>query len=196
MSKLRSFTLELNAPSDFGPLKNQYEETVKNILAESNRMAKRAGVNSKEEMHIVLLTEEMISVLPHIIEYGSGKFWIDVTDDLFELHIQVTPSSASGVKARKVSEPAKKTIMGRVLGVFDKVVSKKSENSTDKDMSWSLGSYIEDLKRQNPNNMPDEWDEMEHSILANIADDVVVRRDNNNVDLIISKKVTPQSFNF
>ena len=87
MSRLRSFTLDLNAPSDFGPLKTQYEETVKKILNESNRLAKRAGVNSKEEMHIVLLTEEMISVLPHIIEYGSGKFWIDVNDDLFELHI-------------------------------------------------------------------------------------------------------------
>ena len=65
MSRLRSFTLDLNPPSDFGPLKSQYEDTVKKILTESNRMAKRAGISSKDEMHIVLLTEETISVLPH-----------------------------------------------------------------------------------------------------------------------------------
>ena len=193
MSRLRSFTLDLNAPSDFGPLKTQYEETVKKILNESNRMAKRAGVNSKEEMHIVLLTEEMISVLPHLIEYGSGKFWIDVTDDLFELHIQVTPKAASGAKTRKLGDPAKKTLMGRVLGVFEKAASGKSESSTDDDTSWSLGSYIENLKKQDPNSMTDEWDEMEHSILANIADDVVVKRQGSDVDLIISKKVDPPS---
>ncbi len=196
MSRLRSYTLELNPPSDFGPLKSQYEETVKKILTESNRIARRAGVNAKDEMHIVLLTEEMISVLPHLIKYGSGKFWIDVTDELFELHIQVTPRSAPGEKARKVGDPAKKTIMGRVLGVFDKAASRKSEHGTDEDTSWSLGSYIENLKQQGAGNKTEEWDELEHSILANIADDVVVKRVNNDVDLIISKKVTPQSFSF
>ena len=196
MSRLRSFTLDLNPPSDFGPLKSQYEETVKNILAESNRMAKRAGVNSKEEMHVVLLTEEMISVLPHLIEYGSGKFWIDVADNLFELHIRVTPKAGSGVKARKVGDTAKKTLMGRVLGVFDKAASRKSERRTDEDTSWSLGSYIENLKQQDPDKMREEWDEMEHSILANIADDVVVKREGSYVDLIIFKKVTPQDFSF
>ena len=41
--------------------------------------------------------------------------------------------------------------------------------------------------------MTDEWDEMEHSILANIADDVVVKRQGSDVDLIISKKVNPPS---
>lgn len=194
MSRLRSFTLDLNPPSDFGPLKSQYEETVKKILTESNRMAKRAGISSKDEMHIVLLTEETISVLPHLTEYGSGKFWIDVTDDLFELHISVTPKSASGAKARKVSEPAKRTIMGRVLGVFDRAASKKGES--DDNTSWSLGSYIEKLKQQDQGSALEEWDEMEHSILANIADDVVVKRKSNSVDLIISKKVKPNSFSF
>lgn len=188
MSRIRSFTLDLNAPSEFGPLKSQYEDTVKKILAESNRMARRVGVNSKEEMHIVLLTEEMISVLPHLIEYGSGKFWIDVTDDLFELHLRVTPK-ASGKKARNVGDNAKKTLMGRVLGVFDKAASKKNEHGADEDTSWSLGSYIENLKQQDPGKKREEWDEMEHSILANIADDVVVKAEGSDVDLIIFKKV-------
>ncbi len=192
MTRLRSYTLDLNPPSDFGPLKNQYEETVKNILNESSRIAKRANITSKDEMHIVLLTEEMISVLPHLIEYGSGKFWIDVTDDLFEMYLQVTPKASGGAKARMVSGPAKKTIMGRVLGAFDKVVNRKNDRSAGDETSWSLGSYIEKLKQQDPGSTRDEWDEMEHSILAKIADDVIVRWEDKSVDLVITKKVSPR----
>ena len=199
MSRLRSFTLELNPPSDFGPLRSLHEDTVKKILTESNRMARKANVDSKQEMHIVLLTEEMISVLPHLMEYGSGKFWIDSIDDVFEIHILVTPKTGSDSKTRKEknSGPAKRTMMSRVLDVFDKIVSRKTDKGDEAEItSWSLGSYIEKLRQQGPDSQSDEWDEMEHSILANLADDVMVRKSGGDVDLVIIKKVQPQDFSF
>lgn len=199
MSRIRSFTLDLNPPSDFGPLRTQHEETVKKILTESDRMAKRANVNSKEQMHIVLLAEEMISVLPHLMQYGSGKFWIEGTDDAFEMHIMVTPKSGAETKAsagRKANDASGRTIMSRVLDVFDRFSRKGSHDGEAEIESWSLESYIEKLKQEGRESRPDEWDELEHSILANLADDVIVRNVNGDVDLVIKKKVTPQPFNF
>ena len=193
MSRFRSFTLDLNPPSDFAPLKSIHEETVKKILDESNRLAFRAGLGETEKMHIVLLTEEMISVLPHLIEYGSGKFWIDCTDDVFELHLIVTPKGASPSKAKDANAP--RTFMGRVLDIFGKAASRKGSQDEEQ-TSWSLESYIEKLKQQDPDNKSDEWDELEHSILANIADDVIVKTEKSDVEFVIIKKVTPQEYSF
>jgi hypothetical protein len=83
--------------------------------------------------------------------------------------------------------------MGRVLGAFDKVVNRKNDRSAGDETSWSLGSYIEKLKQQDPGSTRDEWDEMEHSILAKIADDVIVRWEDKSVDLVITKKVSPRN---
>lgn len=193
MSRLRSFTLELNPPSDFGPLKSMHEETVKQILNESDRMTRKACLDAKQKMHIVLLTEEMISVMPHLMEYGSGKFWIDSTDNVFELHIQVTPKDAAA--QRRVKAPgAPRTFMGRIIDIFGKAASRRNED--EEQASWSLESYIEKLKQQGTDKKSEEWDELEHSILANLADDVIVKKVNSDVELVIIKKVSPVEYQF
>ena len=193
MSNLRSFTLELNPPSDFGPLKSMHEETVKQILSESDRMTRKACLDAKQKMHIVLLTEEMISVLPHLMEYGSGKFWINSVDNVFELHLQVTPKDTAAQRKAK-DHGASRTFMGRIIDIFGKAASRSSKN--EEQTSWSLGSYIEKLKQQGTDKQSDEWDELEHSILANLADDVIVKNVNNDVELVIIKKVSPIEYEF
>ena len=55
---------------------------------------------------------------------------------------------------------------------------------------------IEKLKQQGTDKKSEEWDELEHSILANLADDVIVKKVNSDVELVIIKKVSPVEYQF
>ena len=164
MSRLRSFTLELNPPSDFGPLRSLHEETVKQILNESDRMTRKACLDAKQKMHIVLLTEEMISVMPHLMEYGSGKFWIDSADNVFELHIQVTPKDAAAQRRAK-APGAPRTFMARIIDIFGKDIRFEEETDTyvivsaqvtENAMIQFAKSYSPDVVILEPQRMVDE----------------------------------------
>ena len=54
----------------------------------------------------------------------------------------------------------------------------------DDTMVWTLSNYSQKLSSQKQN---EEWDELEKSILANLADDVVVRIHGRSVEVIVSK---------
>ena len=49
-----------------------------------------------------------------------------------------------------------------------------------------MNEYKEQVKENTP-----EWDMLEHSILANLADDVVVAARKNFIDIIVIKKFLP-----
>ena len=192
---MKSYTLNLNPPSEYGPLMNMHEGTVKVILNECDRMSKQAALDEKQEMHIRLLAEEMISMLPHLMEYGSGKFWINNDDGVFEMHLSVAPKLTASNKTSPIakvmnSDISMKSMVRRICGIIDKAASRGSE-LPDEDAnrtSWSLGNYIARLKQQDPDkSKSDEWDELEHSILANIADDVIVKNVGNTIELILIK---------
>ena len=57
--------------------------------------------------------------------------------------------------------------------------------------TWSMQKYQRGLESMKQDNVePEEaWDELEKSIVANIADDVLVGIKNNTVELIIKKKL-------
>ena len=53
---------------------------------------------------------------------------------------------------------------------------------------WSLSCYKETVQGRKSDDKIEKWDELEKSIIANIADDVTVGIKGNNVEMVITKK--------
>ena len=65
------------------------------IPAETEKVAKYRGLDSKSTMRLRLLAEEMICMLPQLLIYGKGRFWIENEGEDFELHLSVEPFDMS-----------------------------------------------------------------------------------------------------
>ena len=179
------------------------------IFAEVEKAAKYSGLDKKQALHLRLLAEELVSMLPELLEIGSGEFWIENSGREFELHASIQAESISAVDRENilaVSSSGKNAagegilskiefIAANMLGDFLRGTQVAAESGFYDfyDMgavvqsmyinSWSLNSY-----RENVSDNTEEWDELEKSIIANLADDVIVGVKGKKVDIIIKKR--------
>ena len=50
-------------------------------------------------------------------------------------------------------------------------------------MTWSFSKYKDDLDEATP-----QWDELEHSVIASLSDDLLVGTRNKSIDIVVVKK--------
>ena len=179
------------------------------IFTEVEKSAEYNKLEKKQALYLRLLAEELVSMLPELLEIGSGEFWIENNGPDFELHASIKSKglsvfdkenilsvSSSGKNAASTGIMNKIKVMAEnMLGDFIEVSKMGAENGWYNfyDMgsgvetmyvnSWSLSNY-----KENVDNNTEEWDELEKSIIANIADDVIVGVKGKKVDIIIKKK--------
>ena len=189
-----SYELTLNAPSAHNVMNAMHENTVRVILNECSNFAKANELDSKRAMHLRLLTEEMLSMLPNLMDYGSGKFYIENKDDMIQIHLELflKESAVKAAIAKRAAEAkanAGKGTVGmlkRIAAAVDSAALKmgvvKKEES-----SWSLSEYIESVRSTDREKNLEAWDELEHSVIANIADDVIVTSTVDSVNITICK---------
>lgn len=179
------------------------------IFTEAEKSAEYNKLDKKQTLYLRLLAEELVSMLPELLEIGSGEFWIENNGMDFELHASIKSKglsvfdrenilsvSSSGKNAAANGIMSKiKLVAENMLCDFIEVSKMGSENGwydfydmgsgveTMYVNSWSLNNY-----KENVNNDTEEWDELEKSIIANIADDVIIGVKGKKVDIIIKKK--------
>ncbi|MCR4821560.1 MAG: hypothetical protein K5873_01650 [Treponema sp.] len=184
------------------------QDSLKIILAESEKAAAYADLNKKESGRLRLLSEELIGMLPEILSYSKGKFWIESRDREFELHTELIPDERLSYERReellKISKSGKNNsslgIMNKIrlaaefmlidyaqasdfLPQNDEFYTMGSTSLPFYQTSWTLSQY-----RKNSDKDGDEgWDELEKSIIANIADDVIVGIQGKKVEVILKK---------
>ena len=136
-------------------------------------------------------------VLPELLEYADGDFWIEVENNKYELHTSLLPNKAmSSDKREKLlsistsgKNEAGKGIMGKILLAVQMMMLDYSQVTTtagnfyEMGRSWSLETYRSYAKKQ----QGEAWDELEKSIISNISDDVVVRIHEKKVEIVITK---------
>ncbi len=181
------------------------------ILDEVSNLAKYYNLDKKKASHLRLLAEELICMLPELLSFSKGEFWIEHKGTEFELHTQIKPNTALTWDKResllKVSTSGKnaaaKGILNKILLTVEWMLidsDNLSENLTNNmynfyDMgranipafvgtSWSLEAY----RKQAHGKDNEEWDELEKSIIANIADDVIVGMESKQVNIIVKKQ--------
>ena len=184
------------------------------IMDETEKCASYNNLDPKQARTLRLLAEELTGMLPELVVFSKGRFWVENTKNRFEIHTtmdvdrrdldyreRLLSISTSGKNA------AAKGIMGKIremaesmadyynaagqlgmapLSPLDDIGCYASQQYA---FAWSLANYRNQVEDQcAATGSTEEWDELERSIIANIADDVVVGIQGSIVHIIIRKR--------
>ncbi len=186
-------------------------------LAVTERFAEYEGLDPKGALRMRLLAEETLGMVTAIAEDFSALFWLESLGDTAQIHL-LAETDMDYRKKRSLIDASKSKrneaavgIMGKIREIvetglytmdevcdvqseFDGGVAMGSIGMTDvssmqaNDYQWSLAKYRDSIENtQNEN--PEAWDELEKSIVANIADDVRVSVKGSSVEVVIDKKI-------
>ena len=183
--------------------------SLQRILESAEKVAEKAKLDSRQSMHLRLLAEELVEMLPSLLAFSAGEFWIIDDGKSFELHTVLTPHEAITTERRdellSVSfsgkNAAAKGIMAKIRLAATFMLIDYEKNAADLSLAsvffhdgmgtnpyfaipaWTLGNYRAKAKSE----QGEKWDELEKSIIANIADDVLVGVDGKKVEIIVKK---------
>ena len=178
------------------------------------KTAQYNGLDKKQELKLTLLCEELIEMLPNLLIYGNGKMWIENDDGVYQIHAVVeankTLSSIDREDILKVSTTGKNAaavgIVNKIRIAAEVMFSNYADTAgtagsmlaeshyayynmgvyqdpTVDYQLWSLAAY-----KNSTRNGTEEWDELERSIIANLADDVTVGIIGGKVEITVKKK--------
>ena len=186
---------------------------MESALGQADRVAAYKGLSGKSALHLRLLTEEMMSLMRSVTGGTEGLFWIEDENGEYRLHLQVRKllSGAEKEQLLSVSSTGKnesaKGLMGRLRAFFDwdsdadfaaaagpLFMADMYEHSTSPtlDWEWSMRRYETTLSARAEQNDPaarEAWDELEKSVVKNVADDVKVFIRSGTVEMVIQKKL-------
>ena len=181
-------------------------ESLNALLSETTKAASYAKLSKKEALRLRLLSEELVCMLPELLDYSDGKFWIESDNKKFEIHVSLSPNSSLTMDKRENlialssdgKNAAAKGILTKIklaaqfmLIDYEYVSTVSSgfysfgfDNGISIDTSlWSLNNYKNKVEKANE----EEWDELEKSIIAQLADDVLVGVQEKKVEIIVKK---------
>ena len=187
------------------------------VLAEVEKVTTYNGLEDKKALRLRLLAEELCGMLPGLIENFSGEFWAENDGNNYELHVELKADDMdidlrdeliSISKSGKNS--AAKGVMGKIRAVAETMLLVASDPNIyvpcgefydyhDYNMgfgyidpsiavetgymySWSLFNYKTAVEEKE-----DEHAELERSIVAKLADDIIVGVRGKNVELVVKK---------
>ena len=185
-------------------------------MNEADKYAEYQTLGHREKMHIRILTEELLGMVEAIAGNFYAYYWIEDDSEGYHLHLEAKANMDTKKKDALIDVTTSKQnnsargFMGKLRDVFQnywmgyKETIHDSANGYDymrcgmndpgacgSSVIWSLSHYRTVVKEDDSNQ--EDWDELEKSIIANIADDVTVGIRGNHVELIITKKWKAES---
>ena len=190
---------------------------LKAVLAEVEKVTAYNGLEDKKALRLRLLAEELCGMLPGLIENFSGEFWAENDGDYYELHVELKADDMNLelrdelISVSKSGEnAAAKGIMGKIRAVTETMLLVASDPNlsvpvgeyydycgynmgfgyidptiiceTGYVYSWSLFNYKTAVEGKE-----DAYAELERSIVAKLADDIIVGVRGNNVEITVKK---------
>ncbi len=176
-------------------------------LGMTEKLGAEQGLERKQILHLRLLTEELFSMLRSLTGEVDAEYWLEYEGKRFDIHMksdvkltdelrqQFLSASTSGENA------AAKGVMGKLRVVIAEALvtrpsvpafslglvstaSPTAQVAGANAYQWSMEKYKAEVKKQKDE---ESWDELEKSIVANIADEVSVRIIGANVEIIVTK---------
>ena len=182
------------------------------ILKESERVAEYNGLNHKETLQLRLLCEEVDGMLPNIINDFEGDIWIEYEDNTCKVRVSIEiPELNIDEKEALIAVSGNKKnaaavgIVGKIRNAIENILLNDDSfaalnpassyrsfyigagytDGMDYSYLWSLEDYRATVKREEKT---EEWDELEKSVIASVADDVIVGVRGKTADITIVKK--------
>lgn len=180
------------------------------ILKESERVAEYNGLSHKQSLQLRLLCEEIDGMLPNIIDDFDGELWIGFEDGVCEIHVSIVIPEFNTEKkeeligiARNKKNAAAVGIVGKIRDSIENFLMDDTRmeamavspafsgigtgygESVDYAYLWRLEHYRSSVKKEKQSEV---WDELEKSVIASVADDVIVGVKGRQANIIIVKK--------
>ena len=177
----------------------------------------KAKLNKRDTLRLDLLVEETLGMVKATLEEFYGQLWFVENDRVCEIHLEVTgdmdsarkrelidlSSSGTNAAARGFMSRVGEVITSILRGLGDSidmygqetirygVVHTPYSAAPGMDMTpiWTLQSYRSDLEQARGGDREAEaLEDLEKSIVASLADDIVVGVKGDRVDMIITRK--------
>ena len=180
------------------------------ILQESERVAEYNRLTDKQTLQLRLLCEEVDGMLPNIIDEFEGELWIDYEDGVCKVNVSIKIPEFNVSKKDELISIAKNKKNAAAVGIVGKIrnaiedfllneeaMSAFDVSATTFSVStgyseginyaylWTLDQYRNSVKKEEQS---DAWDELEKSVIASVADDVIVGVKGKRADIVIVKK--------
>ena len=180
------------------------------ILLESERVAKYNGLSHKQTLQLRLLCEEIDGMLPNIIDDFDGELWIDFENSVCNINVSIYIPDFNAEKKEELIDIAKNKKNSAAVGIVGKIRDAIENVMLDEermemlalsagssglgigysdvvnyDYLWRLDEYRSSVKKEEQS---EAWDELEKSVIASAADDVIVGVKGRKADIIIVKK--------
>ena len=179
------------------------EDNLNKILLETQKATEYAGLNAKQSVRTRLIAEEFIGMLKELSQEFEGEFWIEQENLSFsfitQIHIDKVMDMETKRKFIEIASDKKnaaaKGIMGKIRDVVENLlypesamysasfISYQLETAVLMNDQWTLNRY----KNAERNNA-EPWDELEKSVIASVADDVIVGVKGKCAEVVIVKK--------
>lgn len=182
------------------------DSDIVNVLQEVEKVGRYNDLTGKEILQLHLLAEELLGMQKGILGFVKGTFYLENKGKTYNLclHSDIRVEEWTREKFVQLSTDnhnrAYSGFMGKIRKIADNMMNDPANEMSfpndDMDDSalitgpamayeqiWTLTEYREKEKQN-----IEVWDELEKSIVANIADEVIVGARNNYVDIIVEKK--------
>ena len=188
---------------------------ISDVLQETEKAAAFRGLDRKQTLRLRLLAEEMTGMLKTIVGPTKLRYWVESEGNHFSLHL--TANALMNAELRnsllKASTSGKNAAATGFMGRLREIFTRFSESDAammlpcdygygyvdvtgfdaSMDMSpnallygWSLSAY-RDAVKEHRDDQPEQWDELEKSITAKLADEIKIFFRKNTVEMVIEK---------
>lgn len=180
------------------------------ILKESEKVAVYNELDHKQTLQLRLLCEEIDGMLPNLVNDFGGDFWIEFENGVCKVNVSIELARFTVEKKKELIAIAKNKKNAAAVGIGGKIRSALENFMFDADVVdslnmsmdafhfsnayiagmnysrvWSLDQYRNSVDKDNE---AEAWDELEKSVIAAVADDVIVGVTAKRADVIIVKK--------
>ncbi|MBQ6680404.1 MAG: hypothetical protein IJM76_10390 [Lachnospiraceae bacterium] len=179
-------------------------------LKQAESVAAFFGMQGKEAIHLRLLAEEMMGMIRSLTGTRSAEFWIEddeKADRRLRLHLKAAVGMNTELRKELLSastsgkNAAAKGFSGKLRDIFARAIEPEDKYIADYYAAgwiisepemynmttgsvWSFNRYRDSLGPEEK----EEHDELEKSIIANLADEVEVSIRGDAVEMIVYKK--------
>ena len=184
-------------------------------LKQTEAVAAFKSLSGKDSIHLLLLAEEMTGMMRALTGKHDADFWIETDEETFRLHLKTETKMNTELRHKLLSTStsgeniAAKGVMGKIKDIFSRILE-PSEAPIPKEYAagfesrvlptseaaavarnmpvsamnvWSLNKYKAEMKASG-----EAWDELEQSVVANIADEIKIGIADDSAEMIIYKK--------
>ena len=156
------------------------QEVVENYIFDT-------AIKGKDALRLRLLSEEVLRLAKSIIGYGIMNFWLEGNSRVTKIYL----TAENHMDKTREDELISVSTTGEnsvEQGFFGKLRS-LFVMDTPGTSKWSLKEYQEELRRRKEEDKysQEAWDDLERSLVANLADDIEVGVGKDEIKMVVTK---------